>query len=69
MDTVGRGAAWMLVLSKKEQCREHPARYGTPGLRSHGPSRDTLPRVQHEGVGEASNVSEEQLVEKLSGII
>lgn len=32
-------------------------------------TRDTLPGARHGGAGDASNISEQQLVEKLSGII
>lgn len=59
----------MVVPSKEAQRREHLARFGTPGLRLPKTARDTLPGARDEGVGDASNVSEQQLVEKLSGII
>lgn len=47
--------------------REHPAHFGTPG--SPKATRDTLPGAQRRGESDASNISEQQLVEKLSGIV
>lgn len=41
--------------------------FGTPG--SPKATRDTLPGAWHRGEGDASYISEQQLVEKLSGII
>ena len=69
MDTEDHGAAWVLVLSEEAKRRERPAHFGTPGLRSPKATHDTLPGGWHGGVGDASNISEQQLVEKLSGII
>lgn len=47
--------------------REHSAHFGSPGLPK--ATHDTLPGARHRGVGDASSISEQQLVEKLSGIV
>lgn len=69
MDMVDHGVVWVLVQSKEAQYREHPAHFSMSGLRSLKATCDTLPGAGHGGVRDASNISEQQLVEKLSGII